>query len=257
MLAALAVSLLTFLFPHFADVVSISQARRLVGFSPRAFVLAGAALVLARLLGPLVLPVGLAAGILLQWWVPGSFGSPYRPGEGGPGWITWASFAAAGAALVVGALLRGRLVELERDGPIALAAVVLFLLPVAVHGYSRWSPTATARSPLPAAVARGLERRLPERAVVFTDPQTGYELVAALPVYVNATPAVHSSDTLANHPGRRDREAERFFFHHGPLSVPRRYGASWLLVDRARDGPKAFALPRAWTNGRYVLYRLK
>ena len=257
MLAVLAVSLLAFVFPHFADVVSISQARRLVGFSPRAFVLAGGALVLARLLGPLVLPVGLASGILLQWWVPGSFGSPYRPGEGGPAWVTWAAFGAAGAALVAGALIGRRLPQLERDGPLAAAAVVLFLVPVAVHGYSRWSPTATARQPLPAEVQQALRERLPERAVVFTDPQTGYELVAALPVYVNATPAVHSSDTRANHPGRRDREAERFFFHHGPLSVARRAGAGWLLVDRARDGRKPFALPRAWADGRYVLYRLK
>jgi hypothetical protein len=256
MLAALTVSLLTFVFPHFADAVSISQARRLVGFSPRAFVLAGGAIVLARLLGPLVLPVGLAAGILLQWWVPGSFGSPYRPGEGGPAWLTWASFAAAAAVLLLAALVR-RLPQVERDGPLATAAVVLFLLPVAVHGYSRWSPPATARQQLPAAVERDLRARLPERAVVFTDPQTGYEVVAALPVYVNATPAVHSSDTLANHPGRRDREAQRFFHDHGPLSVARRTGAGWLLVDEARDGPKPFALPRAWADGRYVLYRLK
>jgi hypothetical protein len=256
MLAVLAVSLLAFVFPHFADAVSISQARRLVGFSPRAFVLAGGALVLARLLGLLVLPVGLAAGFALQWWVPGSFGSPYRPGEGGPAWLTWASFAAAAAALLLAALLR-RLPQIERDGPLAAAAVILFLLPVAVHGYSRWSPPATARQQLPAAVERGLRARLPERAVVFTDPQTGYELVAGLPVYVNATPAVHSSDTRANHPGRRDREAQRFFHEHGPLSVARRSGAGWLLVDEARDGPKPFALPRAWADGRYVLYRLK
>jgi hypothetical protein len=246
-----------FVFPHFADVVSISQARRLVGFSPRAFVLVGGALVLARLLGPVVLPVGLAAGVVLQWWVPGSFGSPYRPGEGGPAWLTWAAFGAAGAALLAGALVGRRLPQLERDGPLAAAAVVLFLAPVAVHGYSRWSPTATARQPLPAEVQQALRERLPERAGVFTDPQTGYELVAALPVYVNATPAVHSSDTRANHPGRRDREAERFFFHHGPLSVARRAGAGWLLVDGARDGRKPFALPRAWADGRYVLYRLK
>jgi hypothetical protein len=150
-----------------------------------------------------------------------------------------------------------RLPQVERDGPLATAAVVLFLLPVAVHGYSRWSPPATARQQLPAAVERDLRARLPERAVVFTDPQTGYEVVAALPVYVNATPAVHSSDTLANHPGRRDREAQRFFHDHGPLSVARRTGAGWLLVDEARDGPKPFALPRAWADGRYVLYRLK
>jgi hypothetical protein len=257
MLAALAVSLLTFVFPHFADAVSISQARRLVGFSPRMFVIAGGAIVLARLLGPLVLPVGLAAGVVLQWWVPGSFGSPYRPGEGSPGWLTWAAFAAGGAALLAAALLRRRLPQLERDGPLAAAAVVLFLVPVAVHGFSRWSQTEAARALLPPAVERALAQRLPERAVVFTDPQTGYSLVAALPVYVNATPAVHSSDTRANHPGRRDREAEQFFFRHGPLTLPRRYGAGWLLVDRERDGSKSFALPRAWADGRYVLYRLK
>ena len=256
MLAVLAVSLLTFLFPHFADLVSISQARRLVGFSPRAFVIAGGALVLARLLGPLVLPVALAAGIVMQWQVPGDFGSPYRHAHGSPGWLTWASFAAAVAALLVAALVR-KLPQLERDGPLAAAAGALFLIPVAVHGYSDWSASPTARTPLPPRLTRTLEQRLPERAVVFTDPQTGYELVAALPVYVNATPAVHSSDTRPNHPGRRDREAQRFFHDGGPLSVPRRYGAQWLLVDRVLDGDKRFPLPQAYADGRYVLYRLR
>jgi len=256
MLAALAASLLTFVFPHLADIVSISQARRLVGFSPRAFVLVGGALVLARLLGPLVLPVALAAGIVLQWQVPGDFGSPYRHAHGSPGWVTWVSFAAAGAALLVAVFLR-RLPQLERDGPLAAGAVALFLVPVAVHGYSNWSAPPTARTPLPPRLTRALEQRLPQRAVVFTDPQTGYELVAALPVYVNATPAVHSSDTRANHPGRRDREAERFFLDGGPLSLPRRYGAHWLLVDRVLDGDKRFPLPQAYADGRYVLYRLR
>jgi len=256
MLAVLAVSLLTFLFPHFADLVSISQARRLVGFSPRAFVVVGGALVLARLLGPVVLPVALAAGIVLQWRVPGDFGSPYRHAHGGPGWLTWVSFAAAGAALVVAAFGR-RVPYLERDGPLAAAAVALFLIPVAVHGYSDWSAPPSARTPLSPQVAGALAQRLPERAVVFTDPQTGYELVAALPVYVNATPAVHSSDTKANRPNRRDREASDFFREGGPLSVPRRYGAQWLLVDRRLDGNKRFPLPQAYTDGRYVLYRLR
>jgi hypothetical protein len=256
MLAALAVSLLTFVFPHFADLVSISQARRLVGFSPRAFVLAGAALVLTRLLGSFVLPVALAAGIVLQWRVPGDFGSPYRHAHGSPGWLTWAAFAAAGAALLAAAFVR-RLPHLERDGPLAAAAVSLFLVPVAVHGYSNWSAPPDATAPLPANLTHALEQRLPERAVVFTDPQTGYRLVAALPVYVNATPAVHSSDTKANHPNRRDREALRFFRNGGPLSVPRRYGAHWLLVDRVLDDDKRFQLPQAYADGRYVLYRLR
>jgi hypothetical protein len=257
MLAALAVSLLTFVFPHVADAISISQARRMVGFSPRAFVLAGAALVLARLLGVLLLPVAIAAGIVLQWQVPGDFGFPYRHANGGPGWLTWLSFAAGGAALLVGALAGRRLPQVERDGPLAATAVALFVLPVAVHGFSTWSAPETGFAPLPPKVVQALQERIPQRAVVFTDPQTGYRLVASLPVYVNSTPSVHSSFTRANHPTRRAHEAERFFRHGGPLSLLRSYRAGWLLVDRVRDGDRSFPLPRAYADGRYVLYRVR
>jgi hypothetical protein len=256
MLAVFAVTLLAFVFPHFADVVSISQARRLVGFSPRVFALVGGALVLAGLLGPLVLPAALAAGIALQLTLPGDFGARYHHAHGSPGWLTWVSFAAAGAAVLAAVFVR-RLPQLERDGPLAAAAVALFLLPVAVHGYSEWSAPSNGLTSLPSQVVQALEQRVPERAVVFTDPQTGYQLVAALPVYVNATPAVHSSDTRANHPARRDRDADHFFRDHGPLSMLGRYGAGWLLVDKWRDGAKPFPLPQAYANRRYVLYRLK
>src|SRR3954469_12426758 len=47
-LAILGIDLLVWVFPHFADAVSLSQARRAVGFVPFAFALAGAASVLAR-----------------------------------------------------------------------------------------------------------------------------------------------------------------------------------------------------------------
>ena len=57
MLATFAVTLLPFVFPHFADAISISQARRIIGFSPRPFVLVGGALVLAGFLR-----LGAAAG---------------------------------------------------------------------------------------------------------------------------------------------------------------------------------------------------
>ena len=257
MLSALAFSLLTFVFPHLADAISISQARRLVGFSPRAFVLAGGALVLARLLGLFVLPVALGAGIVLQWRVPGDFGFPYRHAHGGPAWLTWLSFGAAGLALLAGALAGRRLPQLERDGPLATAAVALFVLPVAVHGYSAWSAPRTDFAPLPAKLVQALEERLPQRAVVFTDPQTGYQLVASLPVYVNSTPTVHSSSTRANHPTSRALDAKRFFHEGGPLSLVRSYGAGWLLVDRTRVRHTHFALLRAYADGRYVLYRLR
>src|SRR5437764_2689013 len=257
MLLGFAVALSTFLFPHLADAVSISQARRLVGFTPRAFAFAGGLLVLARLLGVLVLPLALAAGAILQWQLPGDFSKPYHHVHGGPPWLTWVSFAVAAAALVVGVVGRRWVPELERDGALVAASAALFVLPIAVHGYSHWGKPASAREPLPAPLVAALRERLPDRAVVFTDAVTGYELVAALPVYVNATPPAHSSDTRANHPARRVRDAQRLFKSHGSLSVLRRYGAGWLLVDRKLDGITRFQLPRVWTNGRYVLYKVQ
>ncbi len=151
MLAAFAVTLFAFAFPHLADLVSISQARRLAGFAPKAFALTGAALVLAGLLRWAVLPVALGAGIVLQIVVPGDFGRPYGHGHGGPAWLTWFAFGAAIAAVLAALFADRRLPRVERDGPLAAAAVVLFLLPVAVHGFSRWSPPASARDQLPPA----------------------------------------------------------------------------------------------------------
>jgi hypothetical protein len=255
-LAVFAVSLLSFAFPRFADAVSISQARRLVGFAPREFALVGGALVLARLLGPLVLAVGLAAGIVLQQVTPGDFELPYRHAQGGPGWLTWASFAAGGAALLIGVLAGRFLPRLERSGPLVAAAVALFVLPVAVHGFAHWSTRAAPRQPLPAPLLQALRERVAERAVVFSDALTAYKLAASLPVYVNATPPVHSSDTRANHPAERVRDELRFFRRGGPLSVLRRYGANWLLVDRSKVPHARFRLPQAYSDRRYVLYKV-
>jgi hypothetical protein len=252
----LALMLLPDLFTRFADAVSISQARRIIGFAPRAFALAGAALVLTGLLRQLVLPVALGAGSLLQELYPGDFGGPYRPEHGGPAVLTWFGFAAAAAALLVGALARKRLPHVERNGPLAATAVVLFLIPVAIHGFSNWSAPGTVRPGLPAGLVGSLRAELPPGAVVFSDPQTAYELGAFVPVYVNANPQTHVADTRANHPARRVRDADRFFFHGGPLSVPRRYGAGWLLVDRTRVRHERFSLTQVYGDGRYVLYRL-
>ena len=58
-LAVLALVLWPTLFTHFADAVSISQARRAAGFVPFPFAVAGGAAVLARLLSLGALPVGL------------------------------------------------------------------------------------------------------------------------------------------------------------------------------------------------------
>src|SRR6185312_7554778 len=256
MLATFAVTLLPFVFPHFADAVSISQARRIIGFAPRPFVLVGGMRLLAGFLRLWLLPVALAAGIGLQLAYPGDFVVAYRLGAGAPGWLTWVSFGATVAALLAAALFGRRIPQVQGFPLVAAAAVGLFLLPVGVHGYSHWSRPSTARLGLPQKLVAAVRREVPDGDVVFSDPLTAYELGAFAPVYVNAAPTSHVADTKANHPTIRVKQAQLFFFDHGPLSVARRAGAHWLLVDRARAGPASFRLPRAYSGSRYVLYKL-
>jgi hypothetical protein len=257
MLAIFAVALLPFVFPHFADAVSISQARRIVGFAPRDAVLVGGALVLAGFLRWAVLPVALVAGIALQHWYSGDFGVPYVPLHGPPGTLTWVAFGAGVAALLVAAFFGRRIPQVEGSPVLAAAAVALCVLPVVVHGYSNWSRPASARLGLPQKLVAAVKANVPKGGVVFSDPKTAYELAAFAPVYINAAPSSHVADTRANHPTARVKDAQRFFFRGGPLSVPRRYGAGWLLVDRTRVLHKRFALPRVYAGSRYVLYLLR
>ena len=256
MLATFAVTLLPFVFPHFADAISISQARRIIGFAPRPFVLAGGMLVLAGFLRLWVLPAALAAGIALQVAYPGDFGVPYRLVDGSPGWLTWVSFGASVVALLAAAIFGRRIPQVEGLPLVAAGAVALFLLPVAVHGYSHWTRPSSARLGLPQKLVAAIHREVPRGDVVFSDPLTAYELAAFAPVYINAAPTTHVADTRANRPTVRRKDALRFFHDEGPLSLARRYGAHWLLVDRARVGRVSFRLPRAYSGSRYVLYRI-
>ena len=137
-LAIFAITLVPWLFTPFSDVVSLSQARRLAGFFPFGFAFAGGIGVLASLLGPLVAPVALGAGIVLQWRYPGDFG--YTLEHGGPAWATWVAVGGATVALVLG-LRRLRSVEAT-----AALASALLLLPTFVHGLSEWSPSAERRA---------------------------------------------------------------------------------------------------------------
>jgi hypothetical protein len=256
MLATFTVTLLPFIFPHFADAISISQARRIIGFTPRPFVLVGGMLVLAGFLRLWVLPLALAGGIALQLAYPGDFGAPYRLVDGAPGWLTWLSYGATVAALLAAVLFGRRIPQVEGAPLVAAAAVALFLVPVAVHGYSHWTRPSSARLGLPEKLVSAVRGEVPRGAVVFSDPLTAYELAAFAPVYINAAPTTHVADTRANRPAARRKDALRFFRDHGPLSLARGYGAHWLLVDRARVGRVPFGLPRVYSGSRYVLYRI-
>jgi len=249
----LAIVLLPSLFTHFADAVSISQARRAAGFVPFPFAVAGGAAVLARFGSVAALPAGLAAGIALQIAYPGDFG--YTLDEGGPALATWIALAGGAAALAAGAVLERRLPRVDRLGPVAAATAVLAVAPVAYHGFTHWSARSTPDRGLTAGLVEALRDRVPEKAVVFSDDTTSYAIAAYAPVYVaNALPG-HVADTKANRPYER-RDDARTFFRTGDLAIPRRYGATWLVVDRRRSGLRP-DLPRAYADARYVLYRLR
>lgn len=250
-LAVLAAMLVPFLFTHLSDAVSLSQSRRAAGFVPFAFALAGAAAVLVRLASAALLPLALAAGVALQLVFPGDFG--YLLHHGGPQVATWiAAFGGIAALLVV--LVRRRREPLERQGAVAALSVALFCLPVAVHGFSHWNaPPPDPRALTPGLVA-AVRRDVPTGDVVFSDVETSYRIAAFAPVYIASSPPAHVADTKANRPYERARLTS-LYFRTGDLSIPRSFGAQWLVLDRktTRLRPR---LPLVYRDARFSLYRL-
>jgi hypothetical protein len=247
-LAVFACMLLPFLFTSLADVVSISQARRAAGFLPFAFAFAGGMGVLARLVGPILLPLSLGAGMFLQIVYPGDF--EYVLKTPAPAWIVWLSVAGTIAALVVG-LFRRR-PTLETGAALASAA---FLIPVVGGGLLDLRPP-----PLPeiATLSNGLVRAVradvPTGATVFSDPETSFRLAAFAPVYIASAPPGHVADTQKNRPYERARDARRFL-RTGDVDIPNRYSAGYVVVDRERARLK-LGLPVVYQDERFTLYRI-
>ncbi|HUH16023.1 MAG TPA: hypothetical protein VML35_09080, partial [Gaiellaceae bacterium] len=252
-LAVLLVVLVPELFMRVSDAVSLSQSRRLAGFVPFAFAFAGGAYVLARLLGMLVLPVALIAGIALQVAYPGDFTARLEEG-GGPAGLVFFALVGGAAALAAGAAVRADVGRPRREW-LACAAAVLFVLPVGLHAARTWTPSeARLPSPLTEELVEALRERVPERAVVFSDLETSYRVAAFAPVYVAAGPPAHVADTGENRPYERRRDVLEFF-RTGDLGIPRRYGAGYLVVDRARFDLRP-DLPVVHEDERFTLYRL-
>lgn len=252
-LALLGILLWPLAFTRLADAASLSQVRRAAGFLPGPFALAGGAAVLARPLGVLLPPLALLGGVALQLADPSDFG---RLDPGGPGLVTWIAFAAAGGALVAATLVRS-LPHVERPGLLAGVSVLALCLPVAVHGFRDWTPRdREGADPLTPGLVHALRTRVPERAVVWAEPETSYRIAAYAPVYVAVAPPTHVGDTKENRPYARYRDAARFRRTRS-LAIPRRYGATWLVVDSRRSG-RAFRLrlPVVYRDRRYALYRL-
>ena len=247
-LAVFAAMLVPFLCTTLADLVSISQARRAAGFLPFAFAFAGGLGVLSKLLGRLLLPLALGAGIALQFAYPGDFEYVLR--DTAPAWITWFAVVGAVAALVVGLVRRRPPLE----APAGLAAV-LFVIPVVAVGLWNWDrrpspPLASLSDGLVGAVRESIEAG----SVVYSDQETSYRLAAFAPVFVAVAPPGHVADTEENRPYERARDA-REFLRTGDLAIPARYAAEYLVVDRARLD-RDFDLPVVYEDERFTLYRL-
>jgi hypothetical protein len=225
--AVLALMLVPELFVRFSNAVSLSQSRRAAGFVPFAFAFAGGFALLAR--SVLLVPLGLVAGIVLEQKWPGDFAYGLR--HGGPGAVTW--FALVGGAVVlVAGLVFARDRPKERYGLAALAAA-LFVLPVAAHGFARWSPlTPTDKDALSPALRQEL-KRVPPGAVVIADPTVSYEILALFPVYAVAAPVAHVADTRSNNPKVRVKEVAHWLATGDP-AIPRRYGATWAVTKDRR-----------------------
>ena len=249
-------------FPHFSDLVSLSQSRRAAGFVPFAFAFVGGATVLTRFLRVLVLPAALAAGIVLQHYFPGDFGLHLQ--KGGPPVVTWIALWGSLAGIVVAAVLVWRRwARFERPGPLAAFATLLFLLPVALHGFDQWHAGVTTRDPyaLTPGLVRYLRHDVPERSVVFSDLQTSYRISAYAPVYVAAGPPTHVADTKANNPYARAKSV-RQFLRTGDLAIPSQYHAGWLVLRLRAPTPgpvaavEANGLRPVYRDGEFVVFRL-
>ena len=241
----LGIELWSLVFPHFSDLVSLSQSRRAVGFVPFAMAFVGGAAVAARLVRLAVLPIALAAGIAIQLAYPGSVGI-----------AAWIALFGGLAAIALTIVRPG--LSLERPGPLAALAVSLFVLPVVVHGFAHWDAAATKD---PSALSPGLVQYLrhdvPKGAVVFADLETSYRISGYAPVYVCAAPPAHVANTKANRPQAR-RASWLAFLKTGDLSIPRQYHAGWLVLRPHEQVARAEAQGArpVYRDGSFVLLKL-
>jgi hypothetical protein len=258
--AVLAIELWPLLFPHFSDAVSLSQSRRAAGFIPFAVALAGGAAVVSRYSRALALIGGLVGGIWLQVAFSGDFG--LRAPRTEPGWVVWIALYGGIAALVAG----GCLAWLRRDsvlavprgqrGGVTALAVFLFVLPVAVHGFSHWGPQ-TSRDPqaLTPGLIRFLQQDVSPRSIVLADLGTSYRATAYAPVYVVAVPPTHAANTRPNELHKRKLAVLRFLLHP-TLAVPDRWRALLIVFTRAERyrAIEALGLRPVYQDRRFVAF---
>jgi hypothetical protein len=257
--AILGIELWPLVFPHFSDAVSLSQSRRASGFIPFAVALAGGAALVSRYSRTLALVGGLVVGIWLQVAYTGDFG--LRAPRTEPAWVVWFALYGGIAALVLGGILAWRRRTPARPGPrqrgITTAfAVLLFVLPVIVHGFSYWSPqTKRDNAALTPGLIHFLQRDVPARSVVLADLSTSYRATAYAPVYVVAVTPTHAANTRPNELHKRKLAVLRFLAHP-TLAVARRWRADYIVLTRSErvQALERRGLRPVYHDGQFVVF---
>jgi hypothetical protein len=259
--AVLGLELWPLVFPHFADAVSLSQARRASGFVPVVVALAGGAAIVSRFSRTLALVGGLVSGIWLQVAYAGDFG--LRAARTEPAIVVWIALYGCIAALVLGTFLARRRADplpvAPRDRGVTTAlAVLLFVLPVVVHGSSHWTPqTKHDKDALTPGLIHFLQRDVPARSIVLGDLGTSYRVTAFAPVYVVAVPPTHAANTRPNELGKR-RLAVLRFLAHPTVTVPQRWRAQWVVLTRKErvQALEGDGLRPVYGDGRFVVFHV-
>ena len=240
-------------FTLFADVVSVSQSRRLVPFLPLPVALAGAAVLAGQLRG-----FGALAALGLGFGLREAF-PPGR--EDAAAWPVWAALAGAALGLACAVWRRPR--GPEAGGWAAVTAVAL-ILPFALAtfgGLEREPRDALALSP---GLVRSVRALASPDDVVMARAETAYRLSAAAPLFVVSLPISHTVDTEAARPRERLRDTAAFFAPESSETERRgvleRYGVDWLVIDKRRGHPPeldAFTagFETVYEDGRFVLLR--
>ena len=253
-LAVLAVLLVPTLLTLLADLASVSQARRLVGFLPLPFALAGAAVLAGRfrLAG---VAAALAAGTAVRWAFPPDGGS--GPGE----WPVWV--AVAGGALALGVAVWRRL-----EGPSvtawAAAAAVALVLPSAVATLRGLEREPLDSFALTGGLVQALRGSVGTEDVVMAKPETAYRVSAEVPTLVVSLPIAHIADTEAARPRERLADTGVFFAPDTSAAdrheILERYDARWLVLDKRSAYAREFrtyaqTLASVYEDSRFLLLR--